>query len=264
MIRVLVSGAGGRMGGHVLDAIAADPALALGGALEASGHPRIGEELVPGVSVSDKPDTALDGVDVAIDFCLPAGTLALIDAALPRGVPLVIGTTGFDAAGEERISRAAQSLAIVREATVSLGIHVMLDLVADAVRRLPGYQIEVLELHHDRKLDAPSGTALHLAEAAAEARGVSLDDVAVYHREWQTGPHTPGAIGMQSLRLGDSVGEHTVYLGGPGERLEITHRALSRDNVAAGALRAAAWLPGRPAGLYSIRDVLAEEATPGT
>ncbi len=261
MIRVLVSGAGGRMGGHVLRAIAADPALTLGGALEAPGHPRIGEELAPGVPLTDKPDTGLDGVDVAIDFCLPAGTLALVDAALPRGVPLVIATTGFDASGEERIARAARSLAIVREANFSLGIHVMLDLVADAARRLPDYELEVLELHHSRKLDAPSGTALRLAEVAARARGVSLDDAAVYHREGQTGPRPPGAIGMQSLRLGDAVGEHTLYLAGPGERLEITHRALSRDNFAAGALRAAAWLPGRPAGLYSMRDVLAEEAS---
>ncbi len=258
MIRVLVSGAGGRMGGHVLRAITADPVLTLGGALEAPGHPRIGEELAPGVSLTDKPDAGLDGVDVAIDFCLPAGTLALVDAALPCGVPLVIATTGFDAAGEERIARATQSLAILREANFSLGIHVMLDLVADAVRRLPGYEIEVLELHHSRKLDAPSGTALRLAEAAAAARGVSLDDAAVYHREGQTGPRPPGAIGMQSLRLGDVVGEHTLYLAGPGERLEITHRALSRDNFAAGALRAATWLPGHPPGLYSMRDVLGE------
>lgn len=256
MIRVLVSGALGRMGEQVLRTLAANPALAPAAALEAPGHPRIGEELAPGMRVSDKPDEALDGVDVAIDFSVPAGTLALLRAAAPRGVPLVIGTTGFDAGGEERVREASGKIAIVRAANFSLGIQVMLDLVAEAVRRLPDYAIEVLELHHERKVDAPSGTALRIAEAAAAARGVALREAAVYHREGETGPRPRGAIGLQSLRLGDAVGEHTLYLGGAGERLEITHRALSRENFAAGALRAAAWLPGRPPGLYSMRDVL--------
>jgi 4-hydroxy-tetrahydrodipicolinate reductase len=257
-VRVLVNGAAGRMGGHVLRAVADEPSAVLAGALDAPGHPRVGEEVAPGVVLGDKPAEALANVDVAIDFSLPAGTLALLEAALPRGVPLVIATTGFDAAGEQRLREATGRLAIVRAANYSLGIHVMLDLVAEAARRLPGYELEVVEMHHDRKVDAPSGTALRIAEAAASARGVRLEEHAIYHREGLTGPRPAGAIGMQSIRLGDSVGEHTLYLGGPGERLEISHRALSRDNFAAGALRAASWVVGRPPGLYSMTDVLGE------
>ena len=256
MIRVLVSGAAGRMGAHLLRAVREAPDLAVEGALDAPGHPRVGEEVAPGVRISDKPGEALQGVEVAIDFSHPTGTLALLPELESRGVPLVLATTGFDAAGKRRIRDAAAEIAIVQEANYSLGIHVMLGLVAEAARRLSDYEIELLELHHSRKVDAPSGTALRLAEVAAAARGVDLAEKAIYHREGELGPRPPDAIGIQSLRAGDSVGEHTVYLAGPGERLEISHRALSRDNFAAGALLAARWLPGRSAGLYSMKDVL--------
>jgi 4-hydroxy-tetrahydrodipicolinate reductase len=148
----------------------------------------------------------------------------------------------------------------VRARNFSLGINVMLGLVAEAIRRLPGYDVELLDLHHNRKRDAPSGTALWIAETAAEALGAPLDERAIYHREGKTGPRPRGAIGIQTLRAGDSVGEHTVYIAGPGERLEISHRALSRDNFAAGAVRAARWIRGRPPGLYSLTDVLESEA----
>jgi 4-hydroxy-tetrahydrodipicolinate reductase len=195
-------------------------------------------------------------VDVAIDFTVPAATLALVGEAAARGVALVIGTTGLDERGQQRVREASERVPIVQEANFALGVHVMIDLVAEAARRLADYDLEVLELHHARKLDAPSGTALRLAETAASARGVRLADVAVYHREGETGARSRGSIGLQSLRAGDSVGEHTVLLAGPGERLEIAHRALSRENFATGAVRAAAWVPGRPPGLYRMRDVL--------
>jgi len=133
---------------------------------------------------------------------------------------------------------------------------VLLDLVAEASRRLAGYEIEVLELHHNQKVDAPSGTALSLARAAAAARGQDLPQHAVYHREGVTGKRRHDEIGLQSLRLSDTVGEHVVFFAGPGERVELTHRAFSRENFATGALRAARWLVGRPPGLYGIRDVL--------
>jgi len=170
----------------------------------------------------------------------------------------VIATTGFDDDGLAWIRSTAEQVPVVMAPNFSLGINVLVDLVAEAVRRLPGYDIEVLELHHNRKVDAPSGTALRLGEAAAAARDARLSERAVFHREGLTGAREPGTIGMQTLRGGDSPGEHTVFIAGPGERLELTHRALSRENFAAGAVRAAKWLTGRGPGLYAMSDVLAE------
>lgn len=256
MTRVLVVGAAGRMGESLLRAIAASSDLRLGAALEQASHARQGSELAPGVKLGSDPRAACAQADVAIDFSSPASTLALVDAAESRNLPLVIGTTGIDADGEARIARAAKRLAIVRAANFSIGVTVLLELVAEAARRLEGYEIDVLEMHHDQKVDAPSGTALALARAAALARGQDLQHVAVYAREGQTGKRDPKAIGLQSLRLGDSVGEHTVYFAAAGERVELAHRALSRENFAAGALRAARWLVGRAPGLYAMRDVL--------
>jgi 4-hydroxy-tetrahydrodipicolinate reductase len=256
MTRVLVVGAAGRMGENLLRAIAASSDLKLGAALEHASHPRLGAELAPGVKLGSDPRAACAQIDVAIDFSSPSSTAALLDAAESHGVPVVIGTTGIDADGDARIARAAKRLAIVRAANFSIGMIVLHDLVAEAARRLEGYEIDILEMHHDQKVDAPSGTALALARSAAAERGQELQHVAVYAREGVTGKRDPQAIGLQSLRLGNSIGEHTVYFAGPGERIELAHRALSRDNFAAGALRAARWLVGRAPGLYGMRDVL--------
>ncbi len=256
MTRVLIVGAGGRMGQSLIRGLANEPELELGAALEHAAHARLGEEVAPGVKLASDVRAACARADVAIDFSLPESTLALIEAAEPRGLPLVIGTTGIDAAGEARIARAAERLAIVRAANFSIGVTVLLELVAEAAKRLEGYEIDLLEMHHDRKIDAPSGTALALAREAAAARGQDLKDTAVYARHGITGKRDPHAIGIQALRIGDSVGEHTVYFAGPGERVELTHRALSRDNFAQGALRSARWLVGRAPGLYGMRDVL--------
>ncbi len=257
MTRVLVVGAGGTMGGHVLRAVDADPGMTVGAALDAPTHPSIGQEVAPGIELGCDLQSAVAGCDVAIDFSVPDSTFELLDAALPRGLPLVIATTGFTPEQQADLRGAGAKLAIVRAGNFSLGVTVLLDLVAEAARRLPDYQIEVLEMHHQRKVDAPSGTALDLARAAADARGVDLDEKAVYQREGHTGAREPDAIGIQSLRMGDVIGEHTVYLAGRGERVELSHRALSRENFAAGALRAAAWVRGQKAGLYSMRDVIA-------
>lgn len=256
MTKVCVVGAAGRMGGHVLAAVSATDDLTLAAALESAGHPDLGKEVAAGVPLSSDIGAALDASDVAIDFSLPESALALAREAPPRGTALVIATTGLSADQDAEIARAAQSVAVVRAANFSLGITTLLGLVEEAVSRLPNYEIEVLEIHHNQKVDAPSGTALALGEAAAGARGDKLSDVATYHREGHTGPRDPRAIGMQTLRGGDIVGEHTVYLVGPGERLELTHRALSRENFAAGAVRAARWAVGKAPGLYSMRDVL--------
>lgn len=255
--RVLVVGAGGRMGDALLRGIERSFELELGAALEHAAHPRLGAEVAPGVKLSADTEAAVARADVAVDFSTPRSTLALVDAAEKRGLPLVIGTTGLRADDEKRIAQASAHVPIVRAANFSIGITVLMELVAEAARRLTGYEIDVLEMHHDQKVDAPSGTALALARSAAAARGQDLERVAVYAREGITGKRDPHAIGLQALRLGDSVGEHTVYFAGPGERVELSHRAHSRDNFAAGALRAAAWLVGRKPGLYTMRDVLA-------
>ncbi len=256
MTRVLVVGAAGRMGQSLVRQIERSDSLELGAALEHASHPALGQEISRGVKLGSDPREACARADVAVDFSSPASSLALLEPAEARGLPLVIGTTGLEAAGEARIADAAKRLAIVRTANFSIGVTILLELVAEAARRLEGYEIDVLEMHHDQKKDAPSGTALALARAAADVRGQDLQHDAVYARHGLTGARDPREIGLQALRLGDSVGEHTVYFAGPGERVELSHRALSRENFAAGALRAAAWLIGRAPGLYAMRDVL--------
>ena len=259
MTRVLVVGACGRMGQTLVRMIEGSADLRLGAALEHAAHPQLGREVAQGVKLGADVRAACAEADVAIDFSSHASTLALLGAAETRGLPLVLGTTGLDQAAEveARVARASERLAIVRAANFSIGVTVLLELVAEAARRLEGYEIDVLEMHHDQKRDAPSGTALALARSAATARGQDLQHAAVYERHGQMGVRDPKAIGLQALRLGDSVGEHTVYFAGPGERVELAHRALSRENFAAGALRAARWLAGRKPGLYGMRDVLA-------
>jgi 4-hydroxy-tetrahydrodipicolinate reductase len=256
MTRVLVVGAAGRMGQSLVRAISASGDLRLGAALEHASHPSLGQVVAGDVKLGADARAACAQADVAIDFSSPESSLALLEVAEARGLPLVVGTTGLDAAAEARIAQAAQRLAIVRAANFSIGATVLLELVALASRRLEGYEVDVLEMHHDQKKDAPSGTAISLARAAAEARGQDLQHDAVYARHGITGVRDPKSIGLQALRLGDSVGEHTVYFAGPGERIELSHRALSRENFAAGALRAARWLVGRAPGLYAMHDVL--------
>ncbi len=256
MTRVAVVGAGGRMGRHILRALESSPAFDVGAAIEGSSHPDLGKEVSAGIELTSELPAALAGCDIAIDFSVPASTLDLIAEAARATVPLVIATTGFEEHELERIRSASEQLAIVMAANYSLGVNVLLDLAAEAARRLEGYEIDILEMHHDQKADAPSGTALRLGRRVAKARGQDFDRVAIYEREGQTGPRPPDAIGMQTLRLGDSIGEHTVYLAGPGERLELSHRALSRENFATGALRATAWILNKPPGLYSMQDVL--------
>ena len=256
MTRACVIGAAGRMGAHVLRAVENDPELEVAAALDRADHPDLGKEVSPGVPLSADPAAAMAAADVAIDFSTPASTLAALREAAPRGVGVVLATTGFDEAQTAELRAAAKSIAIVQSGNFSLGVAALARLVAEAARALPDYEIEVLEMHHNRKVDAPSGTALWLAEVAAEARGRVLADVACFHREGHTGARDPDEIGIQSLRGGDVVGEHTVYLVGPGERLQLAHLALSRDNFAAGAVRAARWLAGRAPGLYGLHDVL--------
>jgi len=254
--RVAVIGAAGRMGQFVLHALRQTSDSELCAALERPDHPEIGKPVAPGVLLTADLGEALAQADVAIDFSTPATTRKLVAEAATRSVPLVVATTGFSDVQRREIEAWSNKLALLLSPNFSLGVSLLFELVAEAARRLPDYDVEILEIHHSAKVDAPSGTALQLGEIAAHARGTPLDESGVYHREGQTGPRPRGAIGMQTLRAGTCVGEHTVYLAGPGERVELTHRALSRETFASGAVRAARWLAGRTPGLYSMTDVL--------
>jgi 4-hydroxy-tetrahydrodipicolinate reductase len=250
------------MGPHVLAAVERESDLKLVGALEAPGHPRLGQEVALGVRLMSDAADALAGADVAIDFSLPGGSMLLLDAAAERGVAGVVGTTGFSPEQRRRIDEITRLVPVVLAPNFSLGVNLLLEIAANVAERLHDYHAEIVELHHAAKADAPSGTALRLAEAVADARGLQLTKHGVLHREGHTGPRPPDAIGVQTLRAGDAVGEHTLLFAGPGERLELTHRALSRDNFAAGSVRAARWVIGREPRLYSMRDVLSSAPPP--
>jgi 4-hydroxy-tetrahydrodipicolinate reductase len=255
--RVAVVGALGRMGERVRAALAEEPTLALAAALEGPGHPGLGRELAPGVAVSADAKAALRGCDVAIDFSVPAATLAHLRAAADAGVAYVTGTTGLSDEQAEELAELATRIPVLHAANFSLAVNVLAWLVEQAAARLgAGFDAEIVELHHAAKRDAPSGTALRLAEAIAQGRGVPLAAHLVLARAGEVGARPAGAIGVQALRGGDCPGEHSVYFVGRGERLELVHRAQTRDHFARGAVRAAAWLAGRPPGRYRIDQAL--------
>jgi 4-hydroxy-tetrahydrodipicolinate reductase len=254
---VAAVGALGRMGECVRAALAATEDAELAGALERTGHPGIGRSLEQGVVVTDDAKAALSQAQVAIDFSTPASTLAAIRAAADLGVAYVCGTTGLGGAERAELEGLAKRIPVVAAANFSIAVNVLVHLVGAAARLLgPSFDAEIVELHHASKRDAPSGTALRLAAAVAEARGADLEESLVLAREGDTGPRRPGSIGVLALRGGDNPGEHTVMLVGRGERIELVHRTETRDHFAAGALRAARWLHGKPAGLYSMEQVL--------
>jgi len=256
--RVLVVGALGRMGERVRAAVGAHPELRLGAALESPGHPGIGQELDEGVRVGADAAAALASSDVVIDFSVPAATLAHLRAATTtgKGVAYVTGTTGFEAEGRAEILELARRTPVIHAANFSLCVNVLVWLAREAARKLgPDFDAELFELHHSAKRDAPSGTALRLAEAVAEGRELQLGDHLVLERAGDTGARPADTIGVQTLRGGDNPGEHTVMFVGQGERIELVHRSATRDHFARGAASAAAWLVGRPAGLYDVAQV---------
>ena len=255
-LRVACVGALGRMGEQVRALVAAADDLVLSGALEGPGHPRLGETVAPGVRVVDDANAALAGADVAIDFTIPRATCAVLPVAAERGVAYVCGTTGLSATDRAQLEIAAKRIPLVWTPNFAVAVYVLAHLVGTAARLLADTDAEIVELHHAAKRDAPSGTALKLAEAIAAARGVDLAKAMVSTRSGDTGARPAGAIGVQALRGGDNPGEHTVFFLGRGERLELTHRAVTRDHFAAGAMRAARWIAGKPAGLYGMEQVL--------
>jgi 4-hydroxy-tetrahydrodipicolinate reductase len=255
--RVLVVGALGRMGEKVRAAVTEEPTLRLGAALEARGHDRLGSTVEDGVRVDDDAKAAFGGADVAIDFSVPAATLANLRLAADAGVAYVTGTTGFSDSERDEISEIAQEIPVLHAPNFSVAVNVLAWLTREAAKRLGrGFDAEIVELHHAAKRDAPSGTALRLGEAIAEGRHQQLADHLVLERAGEIGTRPDDAIGIQTLRGGDNPGEHTVLFTGQGERLELIHRSHTRDHFARGAVRGAVWLLGRPAGLYRIEEVL--------
>jgi 4-hydroxy-tetrahydrodipicolinate reductase len=252
---VLVVGALGRMGRAVRAALAHERSLVLAAALEAKEHPEQGARLEHGVVVSHDVAAAVAQCDVAIDFTTPAVTLATANACAGAGVAYVAGTTGLSRAEADALDALGARIPIVRAANFSLAVNTLVWLVRQAAQRLgSAFDAEIVELHHAAKRDAPSGTALRLAEAIAEGRAGASEPL-VLERAGEIGARPPASIGVQALRGGDNTGEHTVMFIGQGERLELVHRSSTRDHFAAGAVRAAAWLAGRTPGVYRGEDV---------
>ena len=263
-IKIGIVGAAGRMGRTLIEEVSATPGATLAGASERPGHDCIGQDagtlagVKPlGIAVAEKAEPVFAASDVVIDFTAPKATLAHLALAAQHKTAMVIGTTGFDPAELERLTAAARNVAIMRSANMSLGVNLLLALTERAAKALgPDYDIEVLEMHHKHKVDAPSGTALALGEAAAKGRGVKLASVAARGRDGLTGARKPGAIGFAALRGGDVVGDHYVIYAGDGERIELVHKASSRKIYSRGAVHAALWLKDRKPGLYGMADVL--------
>ncbi len=263
-MRLVIAGAGGRMGRTLIHAVAAAKGLTLAGAVEAAGSAVIGRDagelagLGPnGVKVSSEVAPLLKEADGLIEFTIPAATLAFAELTAAAGKVHVIGTTGHSAEEEEVIAKAANRATIVKAGNFSMGVNLLAALVKRVARTLnEDYDIEIFEMHHAKKIDAPSGTALMLGRAAAEGRGVDLTKRSVRGRDGVTGARRPGDIGFASLRGGTVVGDHSAIFAGPAERIELTHRAEDRMIFARGALAAALWARGKTPGLYSMADVL--------
>jgi 4-hydroxy-tetrahydrodipicolinate reductase len=263
-LRIGVTGAAGRMGGAVIREVGEMPDCVVTAACEAAGSPAIGcdaGELAGigpiGIPVVADPEAAFAATDAVIEFTAPAATMAHVKIAAARGVAHVIGTTGLDAAGNAALAEAAKRIPIVHAPNMSLAVNLLFALTRQVASILDdAFDIEIVEMHHRHKVDAPSGTALELGRRAAEGRGIDMAGVARMTREGIVGARKRGEIGFATLRGGDVVGEHTVIFAADGERLELSHKAAGRQIFARGAVHAARWAQGKPPGLYSMFDVL--------
>ncbi len=264
MLRVAVSGATGRMGSRIIALMNEYEGLSLAAAIDRNDHPGIGKDVGSlislgelGVRLSSSVEDLAGKADVLIEFSSVAATLEHLRIASKKGISMVIGTTGFSGDEMAEIKNLTRDIPCVFAPNMSVGVNLLLKVLRDvAVVLGEDYDIEIVEAHHRLKKDAPSGTALKMASVIAEAVGRNLEDVAVYARHGIIGERSKREIGIQAIRAGDIVGEHTVIFGGLGERIEITHKASSRDTFARGALRAAQWLSGKGPGLYDMQDVL--------
>ena len=263
-INVTVTGAAGRMGKRLVALVSESSRLRLAGATEAPGHPALGKDTGEvagcgplGIALTDDLAQTLAQSDVVIDFTAPSATLHHLAQAVEHKRAMVIGTTGLSPDEMDQLRRHAASIPCVQAPNMSVGITVLLQIIGKVAQALgDDYDLEIIDTHHNKKKDAPSGTALKLGDVLAAAKGWDLEDAGVYARHGLVGERTNNEIGIQSVRAGDIVGDHTVLYAGPGERIEITHRAHNRDPFAHGALRAAEWVVNQPPGLYGMADVL--------
>lgn len=261
---ILVAGAGGRMGRAVIREVLATPGVTLAGGFERPDGPSVGADLgllagldAMGLVVDPSPEAGMKRAAAAIDFTAPSASVGIARAAAAAKVALVIGATGFDEAQEAEIAALAKKIPIVKSGNMSLGVNLLAALVEEAARKLSDdYDIEIVEAHHRAKVDAPSGTALMLGRAAAAGRGCNLDARAVRARDGVAGPRRAGDIGFAVVRGGGIIGEHQVLFAGSQEVIALSHSAIDRSLFARGAVAAAKWAVGKPAGLYSMRDVL--------
>jgi 4-hydroxy-tetrahydrodipicolinate reductase len=264
MIKVGVAGAAGRMGARIAALCSEYEGLQLAGAFEREGHKDIGRDIGPlvgigetGIMLQDNINKIIKHVDIIIDFTSIESTKMNLTVVSQEGKAIVIGTTGFSGADVAGMEPIFKLIPCVMASNMSLGVNLLLKVLQDVARVLgDDYDIEIVEAHHRLKKDAPSGTALKMAQVIADSLSRNLDEVGVYARHGIIGQRTRKEIGIQTVRAGDIVGEHTVLFGGLGERIELTHKASSRDTFARGALKAACWLAGKPAGLYDMQDVL--------
>jgi len=263
-IEIGLVGAAGRMGQMLVRQIAETKGARLVAASEAPNGPSVGKDAGEvaglartGVNIAGSPESVFDHAQVVIDFTIPKASAAHADLAAAKGVALVVGTTGLSTEEGARVRAAAAKVPVVWTGNMSVWVTLLAELVQRVARTLdPAYDVEIVEMHHRHKIDAPSGTALMLGEAAAAGRGVQLAKVSQRGRDGHTGARRSGDIGFASLRGGDVVGDHVVIFAGPGERLELGHRAGSRQLFAQGAVRAALWVADRGPGLYTMKDVL--------
>jgi 4-hydroxy-tetrahydrodipicolinate reductase len=266
-MKLAIAGAAGRMGRVLTRVVHETPGLEVAGGLEPGGSPHVGADMGElagigflGTPIGDDPLALCARIDGIIDFTVPAATLALAELSAQARIVHVIGTTGIDGDGEARIRAAARHARIVKSGNMSLGVNLLASLVRKVAATLgDDFDIEIIEMHHRHKIDAPSGTALLLGKAAAEGRGIDLAGRSVRSRDGHTGARPQGSIGFATLRGGSVVGEHTVMFAGPAERIELTHKAESRDIFARGAVKAAQWVFDKKPGLYSMADVLGLE-----
>jgi len=263
LIKIVVVGAGGRMGKTIVLCIEDTEGVSVTGGIEYSGHPAIGSDIgelagveKKGIAIVENIEDALASCDVIIDFTTPDASVHNLNMAVKYAKSIVIGTTGFSAGQKESISQAAKSIRCVLAPNMSIGVNVLFKVAGDVAKILDdAYDIEIIEAHHKFKKDAPSGTAVRLSEIIADSLGRSIDEVGVYGRKGMT-ERTSKEIGVHTIRAGDIVGEHRVLFGGMGENLELFHRAQSRETFARGSIRAATWLVNQSHGLYDMQDVL--------
>jgi 4-hydroxy-tetrahydrodipicolinate reductase len=252
------------MGSFLIKAVCETAGLTLGAAIEHCDHPMVGQDAgiiagcgTLGVTISDNLEQALAAADVLIDFTFPEVTLANAEVCNRLGKMMVIGSTGFTPEQRQQLAKIASDIAVVLAPNMSVGVNACFKLLKEAAQILgDGFDVEIVELHHNKKKDSPSGTAVRMGEVVADALGRDYNQVANYHREGMCGERSHDEIGMQTVRGGDIVGEHTVYFIGMGERIEITHRAMSRAMFARGAARACQWIQSKSAGMYDMQDVL--------